>query len=187
MKKIVLRTAYLLMIWFVLHILAITIDGLFDKNHRADVAVVLGNKVEKDGTPSERLQHRLEKVVELYREGYFPHIIVSGGIGVEGFDEAQIMKRYLLQKGIPSDTIITDSMGFNTRMTAQNSKKIADNMGIKSAMIITQFYHVSRTKLAFSQSGFEEVYSAHANYFELRDFYSLFREFFAYYEYLLFT
>ncbi|WP_019119433.1 YdcF family protein, partial [Brevibacillus massiliensis] len=182
-KKIPLKIAYLVMIWFVVHVLAITIDGLSDKKQRVDAGVVLGNKVEKDGRPSDRLRYRLEKAVELYEGGYLPYIIVSGA---EGFDEAEVMKQYLVQKGIPSDKILTDSMGFNTRMTAENTRKIADDMGFQSVMVITQFYHISRTKLAFSKAGFADVYSAHANYFELRDFYSLFREFFAYYKYLIF-
>jgi hypothetical protein len=39
-------------------------------------------------------------------------------------------------------------------------------------------------KLAFNKVGFEEVYSAHAEFFEARDLYSITREFFAYYKYL---
>ncbi|MFM1654068.1 YdcF family protein [Brevibacillus sp. B_LB10_24] len=186
MKKITLRIACLMLIWFVVHVIAISIDGLTDEKQQVDAGVVLGNKVETDGRPSERLRYRLEKAVELYQDGYFPYIIVSGGVGAEGFDEAKVMKQYLVQKGIPSDKILTDSMGVNSMMTAQNTRKIADDMGLESVMVITQFYHISRTKLAFSKLGFAEVYSAHANYFEVRDVYSLFREFFAYYKYLIF-
>ncbi len=186
MKKITFRLAYLIATWFVLHVLAITIDGLYDNIQPADVGVILGNKVEPDGRPSERLRYRLEKAVELYRDGYFHYIITSGGVGAEGYDEAEIMKQYLVQKGIPGDKILTDSMGVNTIMTAWNTKKIVNDLQLKSVMIISQFYHISRTKLAFSKAGFGEVYSAHANYFEGRDFYSLFREFFGYYKYLLF-
>jgi vancomycin permeability regulator SanA len=32
-----------------------------------DVAVVLGNKVELNGEPSERLKYRLDKAIELYQ------------------------------------------------------------------------------------------------------------------------
>jgi len=52
-------------------------------------------------------------------------------------------------------------------------------------VIITQFYHISRTKLAFDKVGIENVYSAHASYLDIRDAYSVVREFFAYYKYLL--
>lgn len=60
-----------------------------------------------------------------------------------------------------------------------------ESFGFKSALIITQYYHVTRTRLAFSKVGIERFFSAHADFFELRDIYSLLREFFGYYKYIL--
>ena len=60
-----------------------------------------------------------------------------------------------------------------------------EDMNLSSVTIISQFYHITRTKLAFRKVGFENVYTAHAKYFEVRDIYSLAREFVAYYKYLL--
>jgi hypothetical protein len=53
------------------------------------------------------------------------------------------------------------------------------------AMVITQYYHITRTTLAMHKVGINKVYSAHARIFELRDLYSLTREFIGYYIYLL--
>ena len=58
---------------------ALVWSGLHDDVQHADVALVLGNTVQTDGTPSPRLQARLDKTLELYRAGYFPAIIASGG------------------------------------------------------------------------------------------------------------
>lgn len=175
----------ILIIWFVVHTLIITIDGLRDELEVSDVAVVLGNKVELNGKPSKRLQGRLDKAVELYENNYFEYVIVSGGVGKEGFDEAAVMREYLIEKGIHEDKILLDSNGYNSYMTAKNTKEIMENMDFDSAMIITQFYHISRTKLAFNKVGIENIYSAHSYYIELRDVYSVVREFFAYYKYLV--
>lgn len=171
-------------LWFSLHTIFIVIDGLSDNTNSVDVGVVLGNKVELDGKPSERLKSRLDKALELYDEGYLKYIIVSGGLGKEGFDEAKVMKSYLIDNKVPEEHIILDSKGNNTFMTAENSKTIMKENKLKSVMIITQYYHVTRTKLAFKKVGFDKVYSAHAEKFEIRDCYSLVREFFAYYKYL---
>ncbi|GEL77541.1 YdcF family protein [Tenuibacillus multivorans] len=184
LKKYFFIVAIGLLGFFIIHTVVITIDGLNDELEKVDVAVVLGNKVELDGQPSERLAARLDKAIGLYKEGYFEQIIVSGGIGQEGFDEAEVMKEYLIEKGIPEQYITTDLSGYNTAMTAKNTKVIIGNQGYQSAMIITQFFHISRTKLAFHQAGIKHVYSAHAEYFELRDLYSTVREFPAYYKYL---
>lgn len=174
-----------LSIWFTIHTVLLIIDGLNDELNKVDVAVVLGNKVEINGQPSERLQARLNKAVELYEDGYFNFIIVSGGIGKEGFDEAKVMGSYLIDKGIPEDKIIEDNNGYNSYMTAKNTKNIMDELDFNSVMVITQYYHVSRTKLAFKKLGIKNVYSAHAEIFEYRDIYSIIREFPAYYKYLL--
>lgn len=69
----------------------IVLDGLRDDVQVSDVGIVLGSKVMPDGTPSARLQARLDKAAELYRQGMFKHVIVSGGSGVEGFSEAKVM------------------------------------------------------------------------------------------------
>lgn len=171
--------------WFVAHTLIVTIDGLKDELGYADAAVVLGNKVELDGEPSERLKRRLNKAVDLYNKKYFEYIIVSGGIGKEKHDEAEVMKAYLVEKGIDETKILVDNEGYSSFMTAQNTKSIMNEMNFEKVMIITQFYHISRTKLAFEKYGIKDAYSAHADYFELRDAYSLAREFFAFYKYLL--
>ncbi len=189
MKKINIKVVFyifgILFLWFTMHTLVITADGFNDELELCDAAVVLGNKVELNGRPSERLQGRLDKAAELYEKNYFEYVIVSGGTGKEGFDEAVVMKEYLVEKGISENKILLDSNGYNSYMTAENTKKIMDDMGFDSVMIITQFYHISRTKLAFRKAGIENIYSAHASYLDIRDVYSVVREFFAYYKYLL--
>lgn len=176
--------ALFLFTWFAIHTVVIVIDGLNDELNSADMAVVLGNKVELNGQPSKRLQSRLDKTVELYDEGYFNFIIVSGGLGKEGFDEGKVMKNYLANQGISDDKIIVDSNGYNTYMTAENSRLVMDDLDLKSVMVISQYFHITRTKLAFKKLGFEKVYSAHSGVFEYRDVYSIIREFPAYYKYL---
>lgn len=182
-KRLLILVA-ILFIWFIIHTTFVIIDGLNDELKSVDVAVVLGNKVETNGQPSERLRARLDKSVVLYDKGYYTFIIVSGGIGKEGFDEAKVMKSYLIDKGIPEGKIIEDNNGYNSHMTAQNTSKIMDELELDSAMVITQYFHVTRTKLAFRKMDIKEVSSAHAKIFELRDIYSIIREFPAYYKYL---
>lgn len=187
MKKFIKGIILISVLWFILHEILIVVDGLTDELGRADVGIVLGNKVELDGQPSRRLQSRLDRAVELYTDRYFNYIIVSGGLGKEGFDESKIMKEYLVKAGIPENRVIEDNSGNNTNMTAQNSKSIMNIMNLSSAVIITQYYHISRTKLVMKKAGIDKVYSAHAKIFELRDIYSLTREFVGYYKDLIFS
>ncbi len=73
--------------------LAIVLAGLNDHLHAADLGVVLGSKVNPDGRPSLMLQARLDHALELYRRGYFKLVLVSGGLGREGYDEPGGLRR----------------------------------------------------------------------------------------------
>ena len=172
-------------LWFLAHTIYIVADGLNDEIAQADAAVVLGNTVERNGQPSERLNARLEKAVELYEKKLVGKIIVSGGFGIEGFEEADVMRDYLVSRNIPESNIILDRDGYNTYKTAVNTKQIMQSQNMRSVVIVSQYFHITRTRLAFQKAGIENIYAAHADYFELRDVYSILREFTGFYSYLI--
>src|ERR1700677_4909350 len=84
---------------FLVGSLAITLDGLHDDMHPADLAVVPGAQVLPDGEPSDGLRARLDQTVTLYRQWQFKLILVSGGSRGENYDEPAAMRRYLESQG----------------------------------------------------------------------------------------
>ncbi len=168
--------------WFFIHQFSIIYDGLTDEEEKTEVLVILGNKVNRDGSLSLRLKARLDKGLALYDQGIAPIIFVSGGLGKEGHLEGAKMAEYLIQNGVEEAVVKVDNQGNTTQLTAINFKKQFPE--VRKVIIVSQFYHISRTKLAFRKQGFNAVYGAHCDYFEWRDCYSLFREFFGYYKYL---
>lgn len=185
LKRTVIGLAVAAGLFLLLPALLIVADGLSDNVGRADVIVVLGSKVHESGEPSARLKARLERARELYRQDQAPLIIVSGALGKEGHDEAVVMRRYLVERGVPEDRILTDSAGRNSLLTARNAAALMGERGLKSALVVSQYFHVSRSRLALRKAGVKPVYSAHARHFELRDLYSIPREVLGYYAYLL--
>lgn len=171
-----------LIVWFLAHSIYITIDGLTDKQTNADVAIVLGNKVNEDGTLSERLNARLDKSIELFNQNRVKAIIVSGGLGKEGFWEGKKMREYLIKNQIPTEKILVDNFGNDTEKTVENSIRMMDSLNFKSAISVSQYFHQTRTKKLFRKKGFYNIESSSPDYFEFRDFYSIFREFVAYYK-----
>ena len=169
---------------FILGTTILVVAGLSDSIGTADIALVLGSKVELDGTPSPRLRARLDRTLELYRAGYFPAVIASGGTGKEGFDEASVMRDYLVAHGIPSDRVIVDSHGTTTFMSAKNTLDIARQRKLNSVFVVSQYFHLPRARLALKRLGISTVYSAHAHFFEGRDIYSSLRELLGYLSYL---
>jgi vancomycin permeability regulator SanA len=150
--------------------------GLQDDLAPADLALVLGAKVELDGQPSRGLRARLERTAELYRAHAFPWILVSGGIGKEGYDEAAVMAATLAAAGVPRERIILDNQGVTTYASVRNTRRLLRERNWQRVMVITQYYHLPRARLTLSRFGMAPVSFAHAHCFEWRDLYSLPRE-----------
>lgn len=156
--------------------LVLTATGLRENVFEADAAVVLGNQVFPDGTPSPRLAARLDRAVRLYREGLCPVIIVSGGVGKEGVDEAAAMAGYLFRHGVPERAVILDASGVNTAATARFAARwLSENDG-SSILAVSQYFHLPRTSLALERQGVPAVGTACADWLEWRDLFSVPRE-----------
>lgn len=166
-----------------LAITALYVDGARSSIHQADYAIVYGNKVHPNGIPSKRLQARLDKAIELFSHHQVSGIVVSGGVGKEGQDEAVVMAQYLQQYGVPQNMIIVDSQGNNSHLTALNAAHL---IGPDSSVIaVSQLFHLSRAKLSLRNAGFQSVGSAYPLFLEARDLYSTMRELPAWLKYWL--
>jgi vancomycin permeability regulator SanA len=165
---------------FALAVAAIIFDGLSDRIFNADLLIVPGNTVTSKGEPSARLKGRLDMALELYRQGRGRVIFVSGGVGKEGIDEATVMRDYLIGHGVPRQAIVRDGQGRNTAETAIHASEYMKSRRLQSAIVVTQYFHISRTKLALRQAGIKKIGSAHAKFWEGRDLYSVPREAIAY-------
>jgi uncharacterized SAM-binding protein YcdF (DUF218 family) len=168
-------------IWILVHTALITVDGLRDNIQKADCILILGNTVNEDGTLSDRLQSRVSKGFELYRQLYAPKIIVSGGLGKEGYYEAREMKKYLVKEGADPDDIIVEDSSKTTLETMTNYLTIAKENNFNSVIVVSQFFHLTRSKAMLRSKGVQPIYHAHSDYFEWRDLYATLREFVAYY------
>lgn len=169
-----------------LHLTAAIVDGLSDEGGPADAAVVLGNHVHEDGTPSRRLARRLDRALALYQAGEVPTIIVSGGQTPGYPHEAGVMKDYLVARGVPASAVVEDRGGVNTFETARFVAAYARAQGLGSVVAVTHYYHLSRTKLALRRFGVPGVIGAHAKVaLEAREPWSWLREVVGYYVYLV--
>jgi len=176
MKKIFKKTIVTIVFACITYFVVIVVFGHLDKVKPADICVVLGNKVNPDGSLSPRLKARLDRCISLYNDGLFSKVIVSGGTGKEGVNEAVAMKLYLTANNLPTDSIIADSSGINTYMTALFTKKYMIQNNLQSVLIVSQYFHLLRTTMILQRLGIKPVYYAHAHFYEIRDFYSIIRE-----------
>ncbi len=156
--------------------LYVILDGCTDHVEYTDVALVLGTKVHPNGVPSRRLKARLDRALQLYREGWIPKILVSGGVGREGHDEAQVMRDYLVDHGVPAEAVILDSEGVDTFHSARTTARYLKRHDLTRVLVVTQYFHVTRSRLALKRFGVPSVFTAPARLVTLRDPYAIARE-----------
>ena len=181
-----LRIAILIgLAWFFLHCLWVVYDGMQPFKGKADVAVVLGTTVFIDGTVSPWLQGRIDEALCLYRNGQVKKIFVSGGYFTSGYAEGDAMQYYLLDRGVDSSDIIVDNYGDNTYLTARNLIAWNEKAQYSSAVAVSSFYHLTRTKYIFRKLGFKNISTSGSNAYFWADWHGLTREFLAFYYYLL--
>lgn len=173
--------------WFLIHAIFITIDGLNDSDGKGDVAIVLGNRVFSDGTLASWTQGRVDKALELFKEGKVRKIFVSGGLGVEDhYPEGKAMKEYLVKHGVPDSLVIADNGGLNTYLTAKDFLEWNKDKNFDTAIIVSQFYHITRTRYILRKLGYKgEIESASSEVYRWQDILGTAREVPAFYKYVL--
>ena len=139
-------------------------DGLTVMTDGSDCAIVLGCKVRDDGSPSDMLQDRITKGIELYNAGYVPKLLMSGDHGRDGYDEVGTMKARAIDAGIASEDVFMDHAGFSTYETMYRAR---DVFCVKQAVIVTQKYHLYRSvyiarKLGIDAYGIASDYQIYA-------------------------
>ena len=98
----------------------------------------------------------LDKAIEVYRRDKTPpKLIPSGGKGSdESLSEAEAMKNYLVEQGIPEEDIIMEDQSKTTFENLKFSKDILDGMeGRKYTALVTSNYHVYRALRYCKQVG----------------------------------
>lgn len=117
-------------------------NNISDKTiKKYDAILVLGAGI-WDNEPSPMLADRLDAAISAYNHGYANKIIMSGDHGKDTYDEVNVMKKYAIEKGVPSEDIFMDHAGFSTYDSIYRAKYI---FKANSLIIVTQKYHLYRS------------------------------------------
>ena len=119
----------------------------------SDVIIVLGAQVKEDGTPSVALERRLTAALDSYMEKN-QTIIVCGAQGAnEPRAEGDVMREWLLARGVRESDVVAETGSFNTRQNLRNARTIMQERGLSQAMVVTSDYHVARALMLCRQEG----------------------------------
>lgn len=107
----------------------------------AQVALIPGAAILKNGDLSPIFKDRANTAVELYKDGKVSKILVSGDNSTVAHNEVNPVRDYLLIKGIPDENIFLDHAGFDTYSTMYRARDIFQ---VSSVIITTQSFHLPR-------------------------------------------
>lgn len=130
-----------------------------------DYIVILGCAIRQDGTPTPLLRMRTDSAVAFERAQYEKSgkhavFVPSGGQGSdEIISEAESMRRYLTQQGVPAEQIATEDQSKSTYENMRFSKAVIEkrsgDITKKKIAFATTNYHIFRGYVLARKNGFE--------------------------------
>jgi len=143
-------TVFYFSVWILAFVLYIFVIQYIPHRKKFDYVIIHGCGLLEGRRVSKLLSNRLDKAVELYQKSaYKPTLIPSGGKGPdEDISEAEAMKQYLLEHGIPREHILPEDTSMTTMENLINSKALMTRDGEKQRVaLVTSNYHVYRCLL----------------------------------------
>jgi len=137
----------------------VLVTAQVDERHPADAIVVLG-AAQYNGRPSPVLRARLDHALALYRDGFAPTILVTGGIGRgDKESEAMVARRYLLGQRIPDSAVVMQPQGRSTAASMTAVAAWLAGRGEHTALLVSDPFHMLRLRLEARRTGLE-VYTS---------------------------
>ena len=123
------------------------------------VVIVLGNRLNDNGTITNIQEDRLKMVLEiesLFQPDYY---ILSGGPAnpVPGITEAEAMYNYLISVGFNKDKLIKEMKSCSTIENAKYSVPIALELGAELIIVCSSPYHFGNPSYKLMESFVSEI------------------------------
>lgn len=152
--RFLLLLALLLALWPLGDFAYVSRGAEIDRAAPADVIIVLGcNIYAPDGVPSPCMRARAGHAADLYQRGLAPWIIASGGPTEDGPSESAVLTQVLEDAGVPAAAIIGEDKSLNTIQNIHNSQAIMQQRGWRTAILVTEPFHINRAALIARDAG----------------------------------
>lgn len=107
----------------------------------AEVAIVFGAGLRRDGRPTSVLYDRVAAAVQLFNDGKVQRLLMSGSQAGPSYDEPAAMRALAIELGVPAEAIDLDPGGTRTFATCQRA---LESYASVPTLLVTQGYHLPR-------------------------------------------
>jgi SanA protein len=126
------------------------------------VAIIFGAGLRRDGTPTAMLRDRVMTGTSLYFNGKVEKLLMSGDNRFDYYNEPEAMRQFALSLGVPDEDIVLDYAGRRTYDTCYRAGAI---FNVKSALLVTQKFHLPRALFLCNTLGVEVEGVQAGNYY----------------------
>lgn len=109
--------------------------------------VVLGNRLNDDGSMSDALLARLQMTLAL--EGGYDVVLLSGGTAnlKAGISEAEKMYAWLVEKGMRAEKLIVENRSRTTKENAKFCRPLLERLSLDEVALLSSADHIDRRYL----------------------------------------
>lgn len=132
-----------------------------DQAAPADAIIVLGAAA-YDAKPSPVFEERIRHGLDLYKQGFAPKLIFTGGFGGARarFSESQVARRYALKQGIPADAILIETQSRTTRQNLEEARQLMAQQGMHKVILVSDPLHMARALRLSKELGIDALASS---------------------------
>ena len=121
-----------------------------------DALVVLGCRIH-DGQLAAAALRRVERAALAFREQGATLVVASGGKLWQGVMEADVFERGLVERGVPSEAVLTERESLTTRGNARGVARLLRERRVSQVGLVTCDWHMPRALRLFRQRGLEAI------------------------------
>lgn len=124
-----------------------------NKLPKVRVALVLGTSNKRvNGDSNSYFTNRMKAAFDLYQYGKVKKFILSGDNSTEYYNEPKMMRKALMDMGVPDSVLVLDYAGLRTFDSMIRANEV---FGLDSVMVVSQRFHNERAVFIARKNGME--------------------------------
>src|SRR5215216_2861035 len=127
---------------------------------RPAAAIVVLGAAQYVGRPSPVLRARVDHAIDLWRRGYAPRIVFTGGFGDrDTTSEAAVAQHYALEHGVTPRAILIENAGRSTSESIRQVSVLMEGAASHDVILVSDPFHMFRLSILARRYGMHPLTS----------------------------